>query len=187
MKPRIITGSAKGQKLEVPIKGCRPMMDRVKSAMFSILNPIIPNSHILDLYAGTGSLGIECLSRGAKSATFVDKSKYAVTCIRNNLDKTGFTKLGKALKCSSRRFLEEFKTFDLKVQKFDIIFFTPPYKHFKEKVLEMTYPLMKENSILVAEHSRDRKLKGNRDRLIKIEERSYRNTTLSFYKRGRVE
>lgn len=183
MKPRIITGSAKGQKLEVPMKGCRPMMDRVKSAMFSILNPIIQDSHILDLYAGTGSLGIECLSRGAKSATFIDKSKYAETCIRNNLKKTGFTNLAQVFKCSSLRFLKEYKTFNLKVYTFDIIFFTPPYKHFKEKVLAMTYKLMKDSCIVVAEHSSNRKIKDRAGELNKIEERSYGKTTLSFYKK----
>jgi len=186
MKPRIITGSAKGRKLEVPQKGTRPMMDRVKSAMFSILNPVIQDSHILDLYAGTGALGIECLSRGAKSATFIDKSKYAVRCIKINLKTTGFSNLAKVFKCSTYRFLQEFESFELPTNSFDIIFFTPPYKKFKEKVLALTHKLMKPNSILIAEHSSNRTIKSRVGELERFDERKYGSTTLTFYQKGEL-
>jgi len=182
MKPRIISGSAKGQKLEVPLKGCRPMMDRVKSAVFSMINSLIKDRDILDLYSGTGALGIECLSRGAKSVTFIDRSKYAVASIKNNLEKTGFSSLAQVFKCSSKRFLDEFRNFNLKVYAFDIIFFTPPYKHFKEKVLALAYKVMKKNSIVIAEHSTDRKINDIVGNLKKIDERNYGKTAISFYR-----
>jgi 16S rRNA (guanine966-N2)-methyltransferase len=182
MNLRIITGSAKGQKLEVPLKGCRPMKDRVKSALFSIINNIIQGSNVLDLYAGTGALGIECLSRGANSVVFIDKSKYSVRCIKNNLEKTGFASLGQVIKCSVLRFIDEYQNFNLPIKKYDIIFFTPPYNKFKEKVLSKTFNLLAKNGILIAESFYSRKIKDSIENLVKIDSRRYGITTLNFYK-----
>jgi 16S rRNA (guanine(966)-N(2))-methyltransferase RsmD len=182
--PRIITGSAKGQRLEVPERGTRPMTDRVKSALFSMIAQIIPDSRVLDLYAGSGALGIECLSRGAKSAVFVDRSKFAAECINKNLQNTGFEALGRIVKCSVSRFLDEHETFKLKPPTFNVIFFAPPYRDFKEKVLAKTASIIDKNGIIIVEHMNTRKTKNRVGQLEKIDERNYSITNLSFFKLG---
>lgn len=182
MRLRIITGSAKGQRLEVPKKGTRPMTDRIKSALFSIINPAIQDAHVLDVYAGTGALGIECLSRGAKSAVFVDRSKDAVAAINNNLRKTGFESLSKVIKCSALRFLDTPDTFNLTSPTFNIIFITPPHNDFREKIIELSEPLLDKDGILIAEHSSKRKAPDRVGELAKFDMRKYGITALSFYK-----
>jgi 16S rRNA (guanine966-N2)-methyltransferase len=182
MQPRIITGSAKGQKLEVPKKGTRPMTDRVKSALFSMIQSLIQDARVLDLYAGTGALGIECLSRGAKSAIFVDRSKYAVACIKQNLEKVGFTALARVIKCSASRLLDEYETFDLEPQAFDIIFITPPHDDYKESIIERATNLLEKDGIIIAEHPSSRKTGDRVGDLEKIDERDYGRTSLSLYR-----
>lgn len=178
---RIITGSAKGRKLEVPEKGTRPMTDRVKSSLFSIINPLILNANVLDLYAGSGALGIECLSRGAKQCVFIDKSKEAVSAIKNNLEKTGMTSLGTVIKCSVLRFLNEYQSFGLNLNKFNIVFFTPPHDRFKEKLIEPLASYLELNGVIAVEHPTRIKTKEKLGTLSKIDERQYGITTLSFY------
>lgn len=184
MRPRIITGSAKGQRLEVPEKGTRPMTDRIKSALFSIINPAIQDAHVLDLYAGTGALGIECLSRGAKSAVFVDRSRDAVAAINNNLQKTGFENLSKVIKCSAFRFLNTPDTFNLTSPIFNIIFISPPHDDFKERIIEMSEPLLDKEGIIIAEHSSKMKTSDRVGELEKFDIREYGITALSFYQRS---
>src|SRR5580765_5860643 len=88
---RVIAGSAGGIRLAVPKHGVRPTMDRVKAAIFSSLGDAIVGARVLDLFAGSGALGIEALSRGAVAATFVDTSQKAVDAVRANLESTGLT------------------------------------------------------------------------------------------------
>src|SRR5216117_2704176 len=85
---RVIAGSAGGVRLAVPKRGVRPTMDRVKAAIFSSLGEMILGARVLDLFAGSGALGIEALSRGADSAVFVDQDRQALAAIENNLTRT---------------------------------------------------------------------------------------------------
>src|ERR1041384_253924 len=85
---RVIAGSAGGIQLEVPKRGVRPTMDRVRAAIFSSLGDKVIGAHVLDLFAGSGGLGIEALSRGAASAMFVDHDRQAIDVIEQNLQKT---------------------------------------------------------------------------------------------------
>lgn len=180
--PRIITGAAKGKRLEVPAKGTRPMTDMIKSALFSMIFDLIPDALVLDLYAGTGALGLECLSRGAEFTVFVDRSKYAVTTLHHNVNNTGFESKSKILKSSSKRFLEEYAKFELKHKKYDIIFFAPPHKDYKEKILALTAPYMAKGGVVIAEHSTETPASDLVGELEKIDERIYGGTTLSFYR-----
>ncbi len=120
---RIISGNAKGTILKT-LKGTntRPTLDRVKEALFNIIQFDIPNTKILDLFAGTGSLGIEALSRGAKETTFCDNSSEAIKIIEENLIKTKFEKKSKIIKKDYLNTLESLQ------DKFNIIFLDPPYK-----------------------------------------------------------
>ena len=87
---RVIAGRAGGVRLVSPKNGVRPTMDRVKAAIFSSLGELVIGARVLDLFAGTGALGIEALSRGADSALFVEEDRQSITAIEKNLAKTGF-------------------------------------------------------------------------------------------------
>jgi 16S rRNA (guanine966-N2)-methyltransferase len=125
--PRIITGTAKGIRLKVPHKA-RPMGDRAKSAVFSVIGPDIVGKRILDLYAGSGSLGLEALSRGAEWCTFVDSSKYAVQDIKDNIGRAGFSEKAHATCQKVFPFLKN------QTETFDIVFADPPYPFYKDNV-----------------------------------------------------
>ncbi|MBX9577128.1 MAG: 16S rRNA (guanine(966)-N(2))-methyltransferase RsmD [Chthoniobacterales bacterium] len=116
---RIIAGTAKGRTLKTPASITRPTMDRVRAAIFSMLGDRVPNARVLDLFAGTGAMGIEALSRGADSVAFVDQDKKSTEVIRQNLE---LTKLrGEIKQVDAISFL--------KYQQacFDLIFADPPY------------------------------------------------------------
>ena len=120
---RVISGIKKGQRLEAP-KGddiVRPTTDRVKEALFSILNFELENALVLDLFAGSGQLGIESLSRGALHAFFIDCNRDSVALINRNLSACNFQSSATVIKTDFKSFL---KTNE---QKFDIIFLDPPY------------------------------------------------------------
>lgn len=122
---RIISGTAGGIPLEVPKTVTRPTQDRVRQAVFSMLGELVPGAHVLDLFAGTGAIGLECLSRGAASAVMVDENKGACDVIRRNLAKTRLT--GGTVRHSDAFRLLPLLQRDGK--QFDLIFADPPYTH----------------------------------------------------------
>lgn len=122
---RVIAGSAGGIRLEVPRTAVRPTMDRVKAAIFSSLGEEIIGARVLDLFAGTGALGIEALSRGAASALFVDEDASAVTTIERNLAKTKLA--GRVRKQDVFAFLRSASP----SEPFRVIFADPPYDRTK--------------------------------------------------------
>ena len=122
---RVITGSAKGHKLKAP-KGLstRPMLDRVKESLFSVIEGYGPiRGRVLDLYAGTGSLGIECLSRGASWADFVEQSAHVCRIITENLAHTKFLDHARVLQMPVARYLATARP----EEKYAIIVMDPPY------------------------------------------------------------
>jgi 16S rRNA (guanine966-N2)-methyltransferase len=119
---RIIAGSAGGVRLAVPKHGVRPTMDRVKAAIFSSLGEAIIGARVLDLFAGSGALGIEALSRGASSATFVENDRRSAEAIEKNLAKTNLG--GRVRHQDVFDFLSRRSSAD----KFQIIFADPPYE-----------------------------------------------------------
>lgn len=130
---RITGGKARNFTLEVP-KATRPMTDRMKVRVFDILREDIVNKDILDLYAGAGSFGLEALSRGAKSATFVDASKNANIVLKKNVAHTGFLVESEIVKEKVEDYLFRMTNKDKdEFQTFDIIFMDPPYKLFNTK------------------------------------------------------
>lgn len=119
---RIVAGRHKGRRLRAPAgAGTRPTSDKVREALFSILGPV-DGLHVLDLYAGSGALGIEALSRGADSATFVESARPALTAIRANLDAVG--EEGDVVASDAIRWL---RAADRLEQPFDLVFCDPPY------------------------------------------------------------
>lgn len=118
---RVISGSAKGIQLQaVPGSGTRPISDRVKEAVFDILGETVAGSNVLDLFAGTGSVGIEALSRGADRAVFVEKHPKAIATIKVNLQRTGLQARARVVRADVFRFLAD------KPEPFDLIYVAPP-------------------------------------------------------------
>lgn len=145
---RIISGTAGGRKLKEPAgKRVRPTTDKVKEAMFSIIQFEIEGRTVLDLFAGTGQLGLEALSRGAESATFVDESIDSIKLISSNIKTCGFEERVKVLRSDSFIALT-------KLGKFDIIFLDPPYdtdfiKRAMKRIIE--FDILKVNGIILCE------------------------------------
>lgn len=120
---RVITGAARGRKLKtLEGEAVRPTTARVKEAMFSVIQFDLEGSRVLDLFAGSGQLGIEALSRGAKSCTFVDSGTAAIAVVRENLERTGLAQRATVLGMDAQSFL-----FGRKPEQFDIVFLDPPY------------------------------------------------------------
>ena len=119
---RVISGHLRGLKLTSPSGlHTRPTLDRVKEAVFSMLMPYISDSTVLDLFAGSGSIGIEALSRGAQSAVFVDNLTESINCIKKNIDCAKLTDKSLIIKSDAINFLKNC------TDRFDLIFIDPPY------------------------------------------------------------
>ena len=131
---RVIGGKAKGRRLKmVPGEGTRPIGDRVKESLFNIVGPLVEGASVLDAFAGTGSVGIEALSRGAARAVFLDTSAQAVRTIRENLASLGFERGWDVLRVDAFRFLES-----RMAGPFDLIFIAPPqYQGLWKRTLEV--------------------------------------------------
>jgi len=128
---RITAGKAKNLKLEIP-KTTRPLTDRMKVQIFDILQKDVYKKKILDLYAGTGSFGLEALSRGAEHATFVEASKNAIYILKRNVTNTGLLLDSEIVKSKVGEYLYK-KNSEESIETFDIIFLDPPYKLFNTK------------------------------------------------------
>jgi 16S rRNA (guanine966-N2)-methyltransferase len=121
---RVIAGSAKGTRLVRAPAGVRPVTDRVREGLFSSIGPRIEGVRVLDLYAGTGAVGIEALSRGAEHAIFVDRAPSAVAAVRDNLRRTGLEDRAMVRRSDVLAFLERAP----KDGGFDLVFLDPPYE-----------------------------------------------------------
>ena len=152
---RVITGSARGRRLkELEGMETRPTTDRVKEGLFSALQFEIEGRRVLDLFAGTGQLGIECLSRGATSAVFVERRPDAVQLIRDNLRTTELQDRARVVAGEAMAFLEG-------REKFDLVFLDPPYQSgLLEQALDRLtrFDILNPHGIIVAEHPADRRL-----------------------------
>jgi 16S rRNA (guanine966-N2)-methyltransferase len=140
---RVIAGSAKGTRLAPVPEGVRPVSDRVREGLFSSLADRLEGASVLDLYAGTGALGIEALSRGAADAVFVDRDRRAVAAIRQNLARTGFEGRARVLHEDAVRSLEGSDG------SFDLVFLDPPYEA-DPAAVERTLATLEEKSLLRA-------------------------------------
>ncbi len=150
---RVISGSFRGKKLKEPSNyDIRPTTDMVKEAIFNIIQFDIEGRRVLDLFAGTGQLGIECLSRGAESVTFVDQSREAISIVKANLKACGVE--GRVVQDDSIAFLN-------RGGKFDVIIIDPPYAtNLINKALSVinSVDILSEGGIIVCESSREKEL-----------------------------
>ena len=178
---RVITGKARGIQLKTP-EGMltRPTADRVKEALFSIINFDIPGSKVLDLFGGTGQLGIEALSRGAERAIFVDEREEACKIIRENLRRTRFEELGKVVRSDYLQYLRRCG------DKFDIILLDPPYAEvFLENALKCIteIDILQSGGIIVAERPLGKELPYVFDGYTRSKDYKYGNTLLTLYRK----
>lgn len=177
---RVISGTAKGHKLKTP-KGnaTRPTTDRVKESLFNIIAPYLQNANVLDLFAGTGSLGIEALSRGAESAVFIDKSQECYGIIKDNLIHTRLSEKAEVYSGDSILMLDR-----LKGKKFDIIFLDPPYS--KGLIDEALINIIKnelicKDTVIIAERDAKDIILEEIGSLKRVRDQKYGDTVLSFY------
>lgn len=175
---RVITGSARGRRLQT-LEGqeVRPTPERIKEAVFSIIQFQIEGRRFLDLFAGSGQMGIEALSRGAREAVFVDSRKDSVQIIRENLEKTGLSRQGKVVNMDSLAFLSQPNG------KFDLAFLDPPYRTgLLEKALEMTSAVVKPGGVILCEHPADEELPGQAGDFVKRRDYRHGKILISLYR-----
>lgn len=181
---RVISGVARGRRLKaVPGDTTRPITDRVKEALFNIIGPDLTldqGAIFLDLFAGTGSVGIEALSRGASFARFVDKGRMAVTTIRENLEHTGLEKKAEVIRMDSFAMLE-----GPAGRKFDYIYVAPPqYKELWKKALQLLdqrLDWLSEDAWVIAQIHPVEYEQLDLHNLKEFEQRKYGSTLLVFY------
>ena len=173
---RVITGTARGRKLKTPEgMDIRPTTDNVKESVFNILQFDIEGRRALDLFAGTGQLGIECLSRGAREVIFIDQSRDAVKIIRENLKACGFA--APVLQQDALSYLSA-------CGKFDLIFVDPPYDaELYAPVLEKinSIDILSDGGIIVCEARREKDLPDMRPPYVKRREYAYGRVKLCLY------
>jgi 16S rRNA (guanine(966)-N(2))-methyltransferase RsmD len=178
---RIISGTSKGRKLVTPrSQSLRPTSDRVKESIFNILQDDIVGKVVLDLFAGTGNLGIEALSRGAKKTIFVEKGRQALRLIQRNLTQFGLEERSEILPKDANRAIGILKQ---KGESFDLILMDPPYEKglIQRTLMKLnSYPIYHEDSILVIEHNRREPLSTVMDGWNLIRQRRIGDTLISF-------
>lgn len=151
---RVITGTARGRKLKsLPGNDVRPTTDQVKEAVFSTIQFEVEGAMFLDLFAGSGQMGIEALSRGARYCVFVDSSRQSQDVVRENLASTGFSSTARIAAMESAAFLATAP------ERFDIAFLDPPYNQgILPKVLPLLAPKMTPGGVILCEHQKGEEL-----------------------------
>ena len=179
---RVITGKARGIQLKTPDSmTTRPTADRVKEALFSIIQFEIPGARVLDLFGGTGQLGIEALSRGAKSAVFVDAGEPACKLIRENLKRSGFENSGKVIRGDYMEYLRRCR------EQYDIILLDPPYAEvFLENALRCIteIDILRSGGIIVAERPLGKELPWEFEGYTRSKDYKYGQILLTLYRKA---
>ena len=182
---RIISGINKGKKLYAP-EGAqvRPTGDKIKEAVFNIIGPIDEEAVVLELFAGSGSVGIEFLARGAKHCTFIDVSRKSLNYVKKNLDLCNFNNKAKIIMSDYEKAIINLSKNN---EKFDYIFADPPYalnlsNNIINKVFE--FDIIKSGGLLIIETDKSEKVIDNKDtNMIKYKEKIYGRTRISLIRR----
>ena len=181
--PRIISGKAGGIRLESPDGTLtRPTSDRVKEALFSILTLQVPGARVLDLYAGSGQIGIEAVSRGALSAVLVDNDRASLACMQANVSRSGL----EGLHIQAGDVFRVLKSLAREGRDFDLVFLDPPYR-MAAQVMEraagpLTQGLLAPDALVILEHAAQDKVPAFVTNLQLVRNCKYGGSMLSFYK-----
>ena len=176
---RVISGEARGRKLKT-IEGLRtrPTTDRLKETLFNIINLDIKDSEFLDLYSGSGAIGIEAISRGAKTSYFIENYTDCISVINENLKNLGFQERAFVIKQDCKQFIENTN------KKFDLIFMDPPYiKNYSKEILLkiLNENILKKDGTIIIEQSSDSELPNiNGLEIVKI--KKFKTTYFIFIK-----
>jgi len=175
---RVIGGKMRGTNLESPKdRRVRPTTDRIKEDLFNIIMPYIPDSLVLDLFAGSGAIGIEAISRGCKKSFFVDNNMDSIRLIKRNIKKTKCEDLSTVIKKDAISFVNSTK------EKFDVIFLDPPYNYEKLKNLienVIKCDILCKDGILIVEHDKNIPF-DIKEKMVKIKTKSYSLTSIDFF------
>ena len=176
---RVITGSARGRKLKAPEgSDVRPTSDLVKESIYSIIQFDVPGAAVLDLFAGSGQLGIEALSRGAAHCVFIDRAASSIALVRENVMACGFLKESRILTMDSLEYLKTAK------KGFDIALLDPPYSHgLIEKAMESLPEKMNDGGIVVCEHEKELTLPESFGALMLHKRYKYGKIAVTVYKK----
>lgn len=179
---RVISGKAKGRRL-LSVKGMatRPTTDSIKESIFNILPGEFEGKEVLDLFGGFGNLGIEALSRGAKNTVFIESNPKASSVIKKNLRNCGFIDRGKVIGTTVAKGI---KILEIRKKKFDLIFLDPPYKRgmLQKTLMRISQSnVLKDNTLIIAEHSLSEPLNDTIERLTLTDQRRYGTTLISFF------
>jgi 16S rRNA (guanine966-N2)-methyltransferase len=179
---RVISGKCKGRQLQaVPGMSTRPTTDKVKEAMFNMIGPYFDGGIGLDLFGGSGGLGIEALSRGLDKVIFVDHDVKAIQTIRKNVESCGLSEQVEIYRNDAERALKAVKKRGL---RFLLIFLDPPYKKQKLEALILTIAeagLLEGHGYVVAEHAAEVELPQKIGDLVKLKYETYGITAVSIY------
>ena len=180
---KVISGFLKGRNIyEYNIDGTRPTMDRVKESIFATIQDYIKGSTILDLFAGSGQIGIEAISNGAKYCYFVDNNKESINTINKNIRNLNIQDKTKIVLSDWEKILNELSQKEI---KFDLIFIDPPYNYdVYEKLLEklITLDILNDNGLIILEHH-NLKFKDKYNKLTLYKEKKYGNKSVNIYKK----
>lgn len=180
---RVVAGSVKGLPLKaVPGTSTRPTTDKVKESIFNMIGPFFDGGYALDLFAGSGGLGIEALSRGIDRAIFTDKDRKAIETIHANLEKTRLSGKAEVFKADAERALKAMQKNGVQAR---LLFLDPPYHMEKayglmDKAAELG--IMTDDSIVVCEHDRDVELSSRTKYYERFKKELYGSTIISIYR-----
>ena len=179
---KVISGSLKGRKIEgYNIDGTRPTMDRVKESLFGMIQDYIKDSIVLDLFAGSGQLGIEAISNGAKLCYFIDNNNEVIKTLNKNISNLKIKDNSRIILSDWKKFLNDSSNSNI---KFDLIFVDPPYDYdVYEKILEKvsSLNLLNPNGLIILEHH-NLNLKDKYNNLSLFKQKKYGNKSVNIYK-----
>lgn len=182
---RIVAGEFRGRRLHSPKNiNIRPTSDRVREAIFNIIMPYLPDARVLDLFAGTGALGLEALSRGAAQAVFVDENLEAIRLILENVKICGVQDRAEIIHGQVDRVIRRFTRQGQMITRFQVVFLDPPYgKGYVERTINSLTHLTSDTGLVVAEHHAKDSLPLQLGDWALSRERKYGDTKVSFYMR----
>lgn len=178
MNIRIIAGRYGGRKIEAPDnRRTHPMGERIRNALFNKIGEEIAEASVLDAFAGTGSVGLEALSRGAAKVTFIEKDRIAHKILVNNTVSLGVENQVNAVRAGVSPWLV-----NNPAERFDIIFADPPYHDIQLSTVKMLMDYLKPNGLMVLSHPGRGEL-PTKTGVVVVDNRSYGNAVLTFYRR----